>query len=229
MNQRRTKLGPANPKPRPSLPHFAPRHASQPFVVAIEGANGAGKTTLCHRLSDAMGWPCRLGVDEAWCSEELKLRMIRDADWPASAMFFLSGYLEQMRCLRNSGGEGIVMGRSIWSTLAVQAATRPRRLRILIDMLRPLAESIHLPDLTIVLDASFATCTARIARKGGSARVLDELTANAAFHARERAFYRWLGRENRAEEGVLFLNVDGASADDVCEKAAAMLRERIRC
>ena len=34
-----------------SLPRFAGRDASRPFVVALEGANGAGKSTLCRLLA----------------------------------------------------------------------------------------------------------------------------------------------------------------------------------
>ena len=59
-------------------------------------------------------------------------------------------------------------------------------------MLRPVAAQIHVPDLTLVLETDFETCQSRIARKSGVARLLDDLTATPAFHAREREFYRWL-------------------------------------
>ncbi len=81
------------------LPPFAGRDGAGPFVVALEGANGSGKTTLCQLLSRSLGAPGCLGTDEAWFSESFKTRMIRDAEWFASAMFFLSGCFEQMRLL----------------------------------------------------------------------------------------------------------------------------------
>src|SRR5215469_4631780 len=85
-----------------ALPRFAPRTAGTPCVVAIEGPNGAGKTTLCAALVGPLRARSCLGIDPAWFSPEFKTRMIRDAEWFASAMFFLSGCFEQMRALRSS-------------------------------------------------------------------------------------------------------------------------------
>ena len=82
------------------LPVFAGRNFSRPFVVALEGANGAGKTTLCHLLARSLEAHACLGTDEAWFSDAFKIRMIRDAEWFVSAMFFFSGCFEQMRVLR---------------------------------------------------------------------------------------------------------------------------------
>jgi thymidylate kinase len=188
------------------LPSFAAPDSSGPFIVALEGPNGAGKTTL----SRALPFPHCLGTDDAWFTEPFRVRMIREAEWFASAMFFLSGCFEQMRVLRSRPDKLVAMDRSLWSTLAVHAADSPERLECLLAMLRPVAAQIRVPHLTLVLEASFTTCQSRIARKTGNSRVLDELTANAAFHAREQEFYRWLGRQ-RSE--VRFLDVDQAPAD----------------
>ena len=205
------------------LPRFAGRDASRPFVVALEGANGAGKTTLCRLLSRRLAAPACLGTDEAWFSDPFKTRMIRDAEWFASAMFFLSGCFEQMRVLRGRPNPLVIMDRSLWSTLAVHGAESPARLEALLAMLRPIAAQIHVPDLTLVLEAGFATCQSRIARKSGTARLLDDLTANAAFHAREQEFYRWLARQ-RPE--VRFLDANQAGPENVAERASALIGER---
>jgi len=208
------------------LPRVAAPKSSGPLVVAIEGPNGAGKSTLCEALQHALPAPRCLGTDEAWFSEAFKVRMIRDAEWPASAMFFLSGCWEQMRLLSTRPEPLVLMDRSLWSTLAVQAATSAGRLETLVAMLTPVWGALRLPDLTLVLDASFDSCQARIARKIGTARALDELTADAVFHARERAFYRWLGRQ-RPE--VKFLDVDRRDADQAAAAAAALIRESAPC
>ena len=81
--------------------------------------------------------------------------MIRDAEWFASAMFFLSGCFEQMRVLRGRPDPLVIMDRSLWSTLAVHGAEDPERLEALLAMLRPVAAQIHVPDLTLVLEADF--------------------------------------------------------------------------
>ena len=205
---------------RVTLPKFAPRRRATPFVVAIEGPNGAGKTTLCRRLSRRFGTYTCLGTPQAWFSKRFKERMIRDADWFASAMFFLSGCLEQMRIVKASSEQLVIMDRSLWSTLAVHAAEAPQRLAAVLAMLKPVAGRVCAPDLTIVLQASFATCQGRIARKDQDSQALDHLTANVRFHAREQSFYHWLARNARRIE---FLNVDNANPQRVADQAAALI------
>jgi thymidylate kinase len=204
------------------LPSFAAPDSTGPFIVALEGPNGAGKTTLARALQ----LPHCLGTDDAWVTEPFKVRMIREAEWFASAMFFLSGCFEQMRVIRKRQDKLIVTDRSLWSTLAVHGAESLERLDVLLAMLCPVAAKIRVPHLTLVLEASFATCQARIANKAGTARRLDELTANAAFHLREQEFYRWLSRQ-RSE--VRFLDVDQAPPEAVALQARNLIRQHAPC
>jgi thymidylate kinase len=209
-----------------ALPRFAAGPPATPFVVALEGPNGAGKSTLCRSLCRALKAPGCLGTDARWFAEPLKTRMIREADWFASAMFFLSGCFEQMRLLRNSAAPLVIMDRSLWSTLAVHAAESPERLEALLTMLAPVAAQVRVPSLTLVLEASLAARQARIARKSGAARALDELTATAAFAARERDFYHWLARQAAS---LVFLDAERASPAEVLEKAVGLIRQKVPC
>jgi thymidylate kinase len=208
------------------LPSFSKRKGAGPVVVALEGANGAGKTTLCQALSRSLRVSTYLGTDAAWFSDAFKTRMIRDADWPASAMFFLSGCLEQMRVLETEAAELVIMDRCIWSTLAVHGAESTKRLAALLAMLKPVASLVRVPDLTLVLEATYATCQTRIAKKAGPARALDALTATPEFHAREREFYHWLARQRRE---IVFLDVDQTGPKEVAARAQALIRERVPC
>jgi thymidylate kinase len=207
---------------RIALPSFAAPDSSGPFIVALEGPNGAGKSTLAR----ALGFPRCLGTDDAWFTDPFKVRMIRDAEWFASAMFFLSGCFEQMRVLRSRDDKLIVMDRSLWSTLAVHGAESAERLDLLLAMLRPVADRIRVPHLTLVLEASLTTCQSRIGKKTGTARALDELTASAAFHGREQEFYRWLSRQ-RSE--VRFIDVDQAQPESVALQARNLIRQHSPC
>jgi thymidylate kinase len=204
------------------LPRVAGGETSAPFVVAIEGPNGAGKTTLCGLLSGNLAARSCLGTDDAWFSDSFKTRMIRDAEWFASAMFFLSGCFERMRDLRSWPDPLVIMDRSVWSTLAVHGAESSERLATLLAMLAPVAAQIHVPDLTLVLQADFETCQSRIARKSGTARQLDELTADPGFHGREQEFYHWLARQ-RSE--VQFLDANQVGPERIAERAAALIRK----
>ena len=194
------------------------------MIIAIEGPNGAGKTTLCHALASALGVPFCLGTDPAWFTDILKARMIRDAEWHASALFFLSGCFEQMRLLRQRPQPLVIMDRCLWSTLAVHAAQDLQRLRALLAILRALASFVQVPQITLVLEASFATCQTRIAKKPGLARALDELTATQNFHQREREFYRWLSRQ---ATDVIFMDVDDATAEEAAQQALALVRRKV--
>ncbi|MGH7969252.1 MAG: deoxynucleoside kinase, partial [Limisphaerales bacterium] len=185
------------------------------------GPNGAGKTTLGRRLSEALNVPFCLGTDEAWFGQAFKSRMIQDAEWFASAMFFLSGCFEQTRLLRNRPEPLIILDRCLWSTLAVHAAQDESRLARLVEMLQPIASEIHAPHLTLVLEASFATCQARIGNKEAEARALDELTATQQFHQREREFYRWLGSRTSPVE---FMDVDRDTPEQLTLKAIELIR-----
>ena len=147
--------------------------------------------------------------------------MIRDAEWFASAMFFLSGCFEQMRGLPSSGTPLVIMDRSLWSTLAVHAAEDVERLEAILTMLGPIAAEIHLPDLTLVLEASFETCQTRISHKEGLSRALDALTATTDFYMREREFYRWLGCRLPT---VRFLEVNTLTPAQASAAALALVR-----
>ena len=203
------------------FPEFAGPKGGGPFVLALEGPNGAGKTTLCRAMAERLGAPHCLGTDEAWIGKAFKTRMIRDAAWYASAMFFLSGCCEQMRVLQQRPEPLVIMDRCLWSTLAVHGAESPERLETLLAMIRPIAKELPVPHLALVLEASFATCQARIARKDTEASALDLLTASQLFHSREQEFYRWLSSQN---PHVIFLNVDEEIPEAVTQKAIAALR-----
>jgi thymidylate kinase len=203
-----------------ALPAFAP-NCSGPVVFALEGPNGVGKTTLCRLLSQRLGVTQCLGTDEAWMGQQFKTRMIRDADWYASAMFFMSGCFEQMRMAGLRSDSVLIMDRSLWSSLAVHCATDVHRLEALLAMVRPIAAEVRIPHLTIVLEASFETCQTRIAHKDPEARHLDQLTAQELFHAREREFYRWVSRQ---VSNFTFLNADQETPQAIADKAAAALR-----
>ena len=161
------------------LPGFARREVAVPLWWRLKAPMGPGKSTFCHRLARASARPRCLGTDDAWFSDAFKTRMIRDAEWFVSAMFFLSGCWSKCASCRSCPQPLIIMDRSLWSTLAVQGAAQPRTAGY---------PARHAPAgrrpnpgsrLTLVFDASFETCQSRIARKSGEARLLDDLTANA--------------------------------------------------
>jgi pyruvate kinase/thymidylate kinase len=201
--------------------------AGRPFLVAIEGPNGAGKTRLCSLLGQALGAVTLRGVPAAWEDSVLKLKMIRDADWLASAMYFLSGVIEASRQAAGHhvpmAGEAKlqVMDRSLWSTLAVHYAHDPARMETLLPLFELAADRLAVPDLTIVLEADAATCRQRIARKSGAEQELDAASpSDEGFHLREREFYHWLSDQGL---NVVFLDANNGTEEDVCQRAAELI------
>ena len=187
-------------------------------VIAIEGSNGVGKTTLIESIRvNHPDWMIRRGVPDAWMEPQMKMRMIRDADWVASAFYFLSGAIELNRELlefiqQQVSPPHICLDRSLWSTLAVHVGHDPRRLGELMQMLELMGGHICVPNKTIILIASPETLGRRISEKQPSERVFDELTQNFDYWEREVAFYYWL-QEAVAELGMPQFQVDIVNTD----------------
>lgn len=198
-----------------------------PFVVAIEGPNGIGKTTLCTRLSERFGWPLLRGVPGDWEKAAIKLHMIRDADWLASALYFLSGVIESSREAVQGEAPVCLMDRSLWSTLAVHYAHDPSRLARLLPLVDLLADRFKTPDLTIVLEASAAACARRTARKDRHERELDAASpAHEGFQSREREFYQWLAEQ---WPRVVFVDAEQNDPEAVFNQAAKLIQESLPC
>ncbi|MEI7843231.1 MAG: pyruvate kinase [Gallionellaceae bacterium] len=196
-------------------------------LIAIEGGNGVGKTTLIESIRVMHpDWTIRRGVPDAWMEPIMKMRMIRDADWMASAFYFFSGTMELTRELmplfqRQLALSTVCLDRSLWSTLAVHVGHDPSRLTNLMLMLESMGGHVCVPNKTIVLIASPETLRRRVSEKDPSERIFDELTQNYDYLERESAFYYWL-REAVAEIGmpqfqIEIVNTDNLSSDEVVD------------
>lgn len=196
-------------------------------LIAFEGSNGVGKTILIERIRAIHpDWMIRRGVPDAWMEPKMKMRMIRDADWMASAFYFLSGSMELTRELtplfqRNISLSTVCLDRSLWSTLAVHVGHDPSRLADFMPMLKLMGGHVCVPNKTVVLTASPETLRRRISGKDPSERVFDELTQNNDYLEQELDFYHWL-RDAIAEVGlpqfqVEIVNTDNLSPDEVVD------------
>jgi pyruvate kinase len=194
-------------------------------LIAIEGGNGVGKTTLIESIRvKHPDWTIRRGVPDAWMEPQMKMRMIRDADWMASAFYFFSGSMELTRELtllfqRKISQSTVCLDRSLWSTLAVHVGHDQSRLAELMPMLELMGGHVCVPNKTVVLTASPETLRRRISEKDPSERVFDELTQNYDYSEQELAFYHWL-RDAVSEVGlpqfqVEIVNTDDLSSDEV--------------
>lgn len=162
----------------------------------------------------------------------MKMRMIRDADWMASAFYFFSGSMELKRELaefiqRQVSPPRICLDRSLWSTLAVHVGHDPKRLGELMPMLELMGGHVFVPNKTIVLTASSEMLQRRISQKEPSERVFDELTQNYDYWKRESDFYHWL-QEAVADLGlpqfqVEIVNTDNLSPDEVVEYVGRLI------
>ena len=185
------------------------------LIVAIEGANGAGKSTLCKSLANHFNTSIKFGVPNIFLQKDLKEKMIIDAHWYSSSLFFISGAIEQVKEFRNNKDKVIISDRSIWSTLSVQTSENPKRLKSLIDISFNL-ESIDVePDITIILRADYETCRQRISYKSKDEQKLDELVNSKEFYQKEDQFYNWLTFQR---DNVINIDVNNITESNLSNK-----------
>jgi pyruvate kinase/thymidylate kinase len=209
------------------LPRCLSSTLGQPLAVAIEGPNGTGKTHLCTLLRERLSLPYIRGIPSAWEHAEMKMHLIRDADWFASAMYFLSGVIESSKEIQHKNELLSVMDRSVWSTLAVHYAHDPKRMGLLMPLLELASGRIKVPDLTIVLEASPAVCRERIAHKSGLDQQYDAASPDTeTFNYREREFYHWLATR---WPKIIFIDSERDSIEEVYTKTEKAIREFLPC
>lgn len=204
------------------LPPVLASTLGPPYLIAVEGPNGSGKTLLCSLLTERLGFARLRGVPALWEDPKMKLYMIRDADWLASAMYFLSGVIESSREAARVEGKIKVIDRSVWSTLAVHYAHDPARLGTLLRLLELAAGKVKVPDLTIVLEISPAEYRRRLGRKTGDDHKFDTATPSSdTFLLRENEFYHLLARQ---WPKMAFVSTENREVEDVYQEAVGHIR-----
>ncbi len=194
------------------------------LIIAIEGANGAGKSSLCKRLSNYFNIPIKFGVPDLFLQKELKEKMIVDAHWYSSSLFFISGAIEQIKAFRNSKEKLVISDRSIWSTLSVQTSENPKRLNSLIDIAFNLENIDIEPDITIILRASYETCRDRISKKSMDEQKLDDLVNSKEFYQKEDQFYNWLTFQR---DNIINIDVNNITESELLKKVIEVINIKL--
>lgn len=201
------------------IPFIPSTHSKDVYVYAIEGCNGAGKTTLLNRFKkEHHDTECQLCVPEIFqTAKEMKRFMLFEATQLCSALYYLGGAVEVFHN-HNTDCSKLLFDRSVWSTFAAAYATDETVIPVLFDCLRAIKEQVFLPNLIIVLDASFETCNSRCTqkRKGGEFDKDDKDT----FY-KKREFYDLL---KDAGYPVFFINVNDIDAEEVYKKFLHILQ-----
>lgn len=198
------------------------RNETSPLIIAIEGPNGSGKSTLVKSLCEYYEIPYHFGVPDALLEKNIKEEMIKNAHWFSSALFFLSGAIEQIRNSQNISKKIIVLDRSFWSTLAVHASNSAHKLRTCIDVAYALDGIDIEPDITIILRASYETCRMRIHNKSDEEKALDELVNYKSFYQREDQFYNWLGYQR---DNIINIKTDTLSPKKLIDNVINIIEE----
>jgi pyruvate kinase len=198
------------------------RKANKPFIIAVEGANGVGKTTLCHALSKHFNSQYRFGVPDVLVEKKLKKKMIMDAHWYSSSLYFIAGAIEQLLECQKLEENIVILDRSVWSTLSVHASDSPQKLKKIIDVVYLVPELKIEPDITIILRATYKTCRSRIKNKSENEQELDELVNSKKFYQRENQFYNWLTFQR---DKIINIEVNDMERDEIFRKTVQIIME----
>jgi thymidylate kinase len=207
------------------LPKKSNSKNNKNLIVAIEGANGSGKSTLCKALVAHFGTSIKFGVPDIFLQKKLKEKMIIDAHWYSSSLFFISGAIEQIKEFRNSKDKIIISDRSIWSTLSVQTSENPTRLKSLVDIAFNLENIDVEPDLTIILRADYKTCRQRISEKSKDEQKLDELVNSKEFYQKEEQFYNWITFQR---DNVINIDVNNITKSNLSMKVIDIINKKLK-
>ena len=192
------------------IPFIPPTHPNDIFVFSIEGCNGAGKTTLFSRYKkDHPDTECRLCVPDIFqTAKDMKRFMLFESSQLCSALYYLAGAVEVFNS-HNKSFSKVLFDRSIWSTFAAAYAKDETTIPILLNCLNAIKQQVFLPNLIIVLDASFETAKARSSKKSSGGEFdKDEIEA----FMKKRNFYNLL---KDAGYPILFIDVNNKNAEEV--------------
>ncbi|PRX23228.1 thymidylate kinase [Orenia metallireducens] len=200
------------------------RDKNSPFLIAVEGPNGVGKSTLCKRISKKFNAKYCFSTPDKWMEYDIKKRMIFDASWLSSALYFFSGTMEIKRELDNelSCNDLVIMDRSFWSTLAVNWIADFERIDFLLSIVSKGSEFLPIPDIIIILDADYEVCEARINSKTDIGKNLDQVSKESFF--KEKTYYDWLEKEL---DDVIRLDTSKSNQDEVFTKVCSMIDNRL--
>lgn len=188
-----------------------PNKDSTQFIVAIEGPDGVGKTSMCNLMAEKIEFSHQT-LPAQFNQYELKQRMIFEASWMASAFFFLSGVMETKREIDLNPAETHLMDRSFWSTLAVNWVKDPLRMPALLNLLDIAHAFIPIPNLIIILYASYEECKARSNSKMDHGKDLDRVSFEQ--YEKEIAYYHLL---ETSLPNVIRVDTNGLNQQQVVE------------
>lgn len=201
------------------IPYIQSSHSKDVFVFSIEGCNGAGKTTLMNRyMNDHLDTECRLCVPEIYqTAKEMKHFMLFESSQLCSALYYLGGAVEVFHN-HNANYSKVLFDRSIWSTFAAAYAKDKSIMPVLFNCLMAIKNQVFLPNLIIVLDATFETCKSRSSKKSNGGEFdKDECDA----FSKKREFYNLL---KEAGYPVFFIDVNERSAEEVYKEFLNVLQ-----
>lgn len=202
------------------IPYIQPSHSTDVFIFSIEGCNGAGKTTLLNKyMKDHPDTECRLCVPDIYQTvKDMKQYMLFESSQLCSALYYLAGAVEVFNCHKADYSK-VLFDRSVWSTFAAAYAKDETIVPILFKCLNAIKQQVFLPNLIIVLDASYETAKARSLRKSAGGEFdKDEIDE----FSKKREFYDLL---KDAGYPIVFIDVNYKNAEEVYSEFLVILNK----
>ena len=143
--------------------------------------------------------------------------MLFEAAASTSALYYFSGICESYKLLVDCNYPKIALDRSIWSTFAAAYAKNPDIVPGLLRTVDALKSFLVIPDVIVVLLASFETCQQRIIKKN-SGKEFDKDSKD--IFNRKQEFYKIL---DNSGYNIRFIDTEHIAAIDVYKEFDRML------
>lgn len=183
-------------------------------IIAFEGHNGVGKSTIHKRLKDYFkndkNYIFDYGIEKAFQNNRDQFSVCDGTDYITLFIYFMAGSIsEYLKNNSKNNNKVFIYERSFWSSLYANANLNSKEWKELKSFIDDCSAYLPIPNLIIILTASYETCKDRMEKRK------EQDDVNESIYNNEVQVYNWLEKETPFGSIVIKINTDIYSEDEI--------------